>query len=47
MRTSKTVYNFRVYEYTNLRYSDPKFNRGRGDDFYNAFEVAILRGDFK
>ena len=30
-----------------LRVQDPDFNKGHGQKFYDAFERAIKRGDFK
>ncbi len=30
-----------------LRSQDPDFNHGHGDQFYNAVNRAIQRGDFK
>lgn len=31
----------------NLRTQDPDFNYGHGEEFYNAFERALRRGDFR
>ncbi len=36
-----------VNKICDLRIHDPQFNKGHGDTFYNAFQRAIDRGDFR